>query len=412
MLDTTTVKFDVNKIRQDFPILQREIYNKPLVYFDNAATTQKPSAVINKLKSYYDLENCNIHRGVHFLSQQATEAYEDAREYVRSFIKARSSSEIIFTRGTTESINLVASSFGKRFVQADDEILITYMEHHSNIVPWQMMCEEKGAVLKVIPIHDNGELDIEAFGNLLNKKTKLVALTHVSNALGTINPVAEIIQKSHQAGTYVLIDGAQAIAHLEVDVQDLDCDFYCFSGHKVYAPMGIGVLYGKEGLLDKLPPYQGGGEMIAQVTFDKTTYNELPFKFEAGTPNVAGVLGLKTALEYFKEQELESLFTYEDELLDYATDELKQVDGIRFLGQAKNKTAVVSFIIDGIHPFDMGTIIDKYGIAVRTGHLCAQPLTEFYGIPGFIRMSLAMYNTTGEVDRLVKSVISARDMLS
>jgi cysteine desulfurase/selenocysteine lyase len=406
------VKFEINKVRQDFPILKREIYHKPLIYFDNAATTQKPAVVIDKIKSYYELENCNIHRGVHFLSQQATEAYEASREFVRSFINAQSSSEIIFTRGTTESINLIASSFGKQFIRAGDEVLISYMEHHSNIVPWQMMCEEKKAVLKVAPIHENGELDMEAFGRLLSEKTKLVALTHVSNALGTINPVKEIIRLSHQAGAYVLIDGAQAIAHLKVDVRELDCDFYCFSGHKVYAPMGIGVMYGKEELLDKLPPYQGGGEMIAQVTFEKTTYNDLPFKFEAGTPNVSGVLGLRAALEYLKQMDLQSLFAYEDELLEYASDKLSVIKGIKFFGRAKSKTGVVSFLIDGIHPFDMGTIIDKFGIAVRTGHLCAQPLTEFYGIPGFIRMSLAMYNTKEEVDRLVEAAVMAKNMLS
>jgi cysteine desulfurase/selenocysteine lyase len=406
------VNFDINKIRQDFPILEREIYNKPLVYFDNAATTQKPSVVIDKLREYYERENCNIHRGVHFLSQQATGAYEASREFIRSFINAKSSSEIIFTRGTTESINLIASSFGKQFIKAGDEVIITYMEHHSNIVPWQMMCEEKGAVLKVVPIHENGELDMESFGKLLNEKTRIVAVTHVSNALGTINPVKEIIRLSRQAGAYVLIDGAQAIAHLEVDVRELDCDFYCFSGHKVYAPMGIGVMYGKEELLDKLPPYQGGGEMIARVTFEKTTYNELPFKFEAGTPNVSGVLGLRAALEYLKQMDMQALFAYEDELLEYATKKLSNIDGIKFYGQAENKTGVISFLIDGIHPFDMGTIIDKFGIAVRTGHLCAQPLTEYFDIPGFIRMSLAIYNTKEEVDRLVEAVVMANNMLS
>jgi len=406
------VKFDVNKIRQDFPILKREIYNKPLVYFDNAATTQKPAVVIDKLSEYYERENCNIHRGVHFLSQQATADYEASREFVRKFINAGSSSEVIFTRGTTESINLIASSFGKQFIKAGDEVLITYMEHHSNIVPWQIMCKETGAVLKVVPMHESGELDMEAFEKLLNEKTRLVAVAHVSNALGTINPVKEIIQKSHDAGAYVLIDGAQAIAHMDVDVRELDCDFYCFSGHKVYAPMGIGVLYGKEDLLDKLPPYQGGGEMIAQVTFEKTTYNELPFKFEAGTPNVSGVLGLRAALEYLQQKDPKEIFAYEDELLEYATDKLSTIEGIKFFGQAKNKTAVLSFLIDDIHPFDMGTIIDKFGIAVRTGHLCAQPLTEFYGIPGFIRMSLAMYNTSEEVDSLVEAVVMAKNMLS
>jgi len=406
------VKFDVNKIRQDFPILKREIYNKPLVYFDNAATTQKPAVVIDKLSEYYERENCNIHRGVHFLSQQATADYEASREFVRKFINAGSSSEVIFTRGTTESINLIASSFGKQFIKAGDEVLITYMEHHSNIVPWQIMCKETGAVLKVVPMHESGELDMEAFEKLLNEKTSLVAVAHVSNALGTINPIDKIIRLSHQSGAYVLVDGAQAIAHMNVDVRELDCDFYCFSGHKVYAPMGIGVLYGKEDLLDKLPPYQGGGEMIAQVTFEKTTYNELPFKFEAGTPNVSGVLGLRAALEYLQQKDPKEIFAYEDELLEYATDKLSTIEGIKFFGQAKNKTAVLSFLIDDIHPFDMGTIIDKFGIAVRTGHLCAQPLTEFYGIPGFIRMSLAMYNTSEEVDSLVEAVVMAKNMLS
>ncbi len=406
------MKFDVNKIRQDFPILKREIYNKPLVYFDNAATTQKPAVVIDKLSEYYERENCNIHRGVHFLSQQATADYEASREFVRKFINAGSSSEVIFTRGTTESINLIASSFGKQFIKAGDEVLITYMEHHSNIVPWQIMCKETGAVLKVVPMHESGELDMEAFEKLLNEKTSLVAVAHVSNALGTINPIDKIIRLSHQSGAYVLVDGAQAIAHMNVDVRELDCDFYCFSGHKVYAPMGIGVLYGKEDLLDKLPPYQGGGEMIAQVTFEKTTYNELPFKFEAGTPNVSGVLGLRAALEYLQQKDPKEIFAYEDELLEYATDKLSTIEGIKFFGQAKNKTAVLSFLIDDIHPFDMGTIIDKFGIAVRTGHLCAQPLTEFYGIPGFIRMSLAMYNTSEEVDSLVEAVVMAKNMLS
>ena len=406
------MKFDVNKIRQDFPILKREIYNKPLVYFDNAATTQKPAVVIDKLSEYYERENCNIHRGVHFLSQQATADYEASREFVRKFINAGSSSEIIFTRGTTESINLIASSFGKRFIKKGDEVLITYMEHHSNIVPWQIMCKETEAVLKVVPIHESGELDMEAFENLLNEKTRLVAVAHVSNALGSINPIDKIIQLSHRAGAYVLIDGAQAIAHMDVDVRELDCDFYCFSGHKVYAPMGIGVMYGKEDLLDKLPPYQSGGEMIAQVSFEHTTYNELPFKFEAGTPNVSGVLGLRAALEYLQQKDPKEIFAYEDELLEYATDKLSTIEGVKFYGPARNKTAVLSFLIDGIHPFDMGTIIDKYGIAVRTGHLCAQPLTEFYGIPGFIRMSLAMYNTSEEVDSLLKAAVMAKNMLS
>jgi cysteine desulfurase/selenocysteine lyase len=403
---------DIQEIRNDFPILSQKVYNKPLVYLDNAATTQKPSVVIDRLRSYYERENSNIHRGVHFLSDQATAAHEAARKMIAGFIHAASPAEIVFTRGTTESVNLVAGSFGKKFIGKGDEVLVTQMEHHSNIVPWQMMCEERGAVLRVVPLHPGGELDTDAFENMLNEKTRLVALAHVSNVLGTINPVKALVAKAHDAGAKVLIDGAQAVAHLRVDVADLDCDFYCFSGHKVYSPMGIGVLYGKEEILEQLPPWQGGGEMIKQVSFEKTTYNELPFKFEAGTPNVAGVLGLEAGLNYLQSKGLDEIVEYEDALLTYAAEKLQTIKGIRFFGEAKNKTAVISFLPEGIHPFDVGTIVDKYGVAIRTGHMCAQPLTTFYGVPGFVRMSLAMYNTKDEIDKFTGALAAAIEMLS
>lgn len=402
---------DTNKIRVDFPILQQNIYGKPLVYFDNAATNQKPQCVIDTLVEYYKSENSNIHRGVHYLSQKATIAFENARETVKAFINAKSSSEIIFTRGTTESINLVAQSFGRKFIKEGDEVIISAMEHHSNIVPWQMICEEKGAFLKVIPFFENGELDINAFENLISKKTRIIAITHVSNALGTINPIKEIIQKAHSKNIPVLIDGAQGIAHSKVDVQVLDCDFYCFSGHKIYAPMGIGVLYGKEELLNQMPPYHGGGEMIKIVTFEKTTYNDLPFKFEAGTPNVGDVLGLEKALQYINEIGIDKIAEYEDVLLNYATEKLAEIEGIRFFGTAKHKSAVISFLIGNIHPFDAGTIIDRYGVAVRTGHHCAQPLMDYFKIPGTIRASFAFYNTKEEIDVLITAVKKAKQML-
>lgn len=401
---------DINKIRADFPILQQNIYGKPLVYFDNAATNQKPQCVIDTLVNYYTYENSNIHRGVHYLSQKATIAFENARETVKTFINAKSSSEIIFTRGTTESINLVAQSFGKKFIHQGDEVIISAMEHHSNIVPWQMICEEKGAFLKVIPFFENGELDLDAFENLISAKTRIIAITHVSNALGTINPIKEIIKKAHSNNIPVLIDGAQGIAHSKVDVQELDCDFYCFSGHKIYAPMGIGILYGKEELLNKMPPYHGGGEMIKTVTFDKTTYNDLPFKFEAGTPNVGDVLGLEKALQYINEIGIDKIAQYEDELLKYATDKLCEIEGIRFFGTAVHKSAVISFLIGNIHPFDAGTIIDHFGVAVRTGHHCAQPLMDIYKIPGTIRASFAFYNTKEEIDVLITAVKKAKQM--
>lgn len=402
---------DINKIRADFPILQQNIYGKPLVYFDNAATNQKPQCVIDTLVEYYKSENSNIHRGVHYLSQKATIAFENARETVKAFINANSSSEIIFTRGTTESINLVAQSFGKKFIKEGDEVIISAMEHHSNIVPWQMICEEKKALLKVIPFFENGELDINAFENLISEKTRIIAITHVSNALGTINPIKEIIQKAHSKNIPVLIDGAQGIAHSKVDVQELDCDFYCFSGHKIYAPMGIGVLYGKEELLNQMPPYHGGGEMIKTVTFEKTTYNDLPFKFEAGTPNVGDVLGLEKALQYINEIGIDKIAEYEDVLLNYATEKLAEIEGIRFFGTAKHKSAVISFLIGNIHPFDAGTIIDRHGVAVRTGHHCAQPLMDYYKIPGTIRASFAFYNTKEEIDVLITAVKKAKQML-
>ena len=406
------MSLDIQKIRNEFPLLGRTVYKKPVVYFDNAATTQKPLSVIESISDYYKFQNSNIHRGVHFLSQEATEAFENARIYVQKFLNASKHSEIIFTRGTTESINLVAAGFGKSHLKPGDEVLITYLEHHSNIVPWQMACEASGASLKVCPITQDGDLDLDAFKNLLSENTKLVAVTHVSNTLGTINPVKEIVRMAHQAGAYVLIDGAQAVAHLAVDVQDMDCDFYCFSGHKIYGPMGIGVLYGKEALLDALPPYQGGGEMISEVTFEKTTYNELPFKFEAGTPDVAGVLGLEAALKFVAKTGLAEMAAHENQLLQYATTKLREIGNVSFFGQSSHKAAVLSFNLDGIHPYDAGTIIDKFAVAVRTGHLCTQPLIQFYNVPGFIRASFAVYNTTEEIDVFITAVKKAKEMLT
>ncbi|MDD5464713.1 MAG: cysteine desulfurase, partial [Candidatus Moranbacteria bacterium] len=375
-------------------------------------TTQKPECVIETLKNYYEKQNSNIHRGVHYLSQQATTAYENARKTVQKFINAERSQEIIFTRGTTESINLVASSFAKKFLNAGDEVLISAMEHHSNIVPWQIACEEKNAKLKVIPFDENGELMMDAFENLLTEKVKIIAVTHISNALGTVNPVKEIIRQAHNKDIPVLVDGAQALPHMKIDVQELDCDFYCFSGHKVYAPMGVGVLYGKEKWLEELPPYQGGGEMIKEVTFEKTTYNELPFKFEAGTPNVGDGLGLETALNYLTDLGLENIFKYEDELLAYANKKLAEIEGLRFIGNAKEKKGVASFIAGKIHPYDMGTILDKLGIAVRTGHHCAQPVMDHFKIPGTVRASFALYNTKEEVDVLIEGIKKTKVMLT
>ncbi|MEI6696186.1 MAG: cysteine desulfurase [Bacteroidota bacterium] len=403
---------NIDKIREDFPILQQQVYGKPLVYFDNAATTQKPQCVIDAVVKYYTESNSNIHRGVHFLSQKATLSFENTREVIRKFINAQHAYEIIFTRGTTESINLIAHSFGNKFIGKGDEIMISAMEHHSNIVPWQMICEEKQAILKVIPFHENGELDKAAFETLISDKTRIIAITHVSNALGSINPIKDLIKIAHSYNIPVMIDGAQGIAHSKVDVMDLDCDFYCFSGHKLYAPMGIGVLYGKQEWLNAMPPYQGGGEMIQTVSFEKTTYNELPYKFEAGTPNVGDVLGLGAALQYIEELGIENIALYEKELLDYASSELLKIEGVRIIGTAQHKAAVVSFLIGSIHPYDAGTIIDRFGVAVRTGHHCAQPLMDIYGIPGTIRASFAFYNTKEEIDVLIKAIYKVKEMFS
>jgi cysteine desulfurase/selenocysteine lyase len=402
--------FPINKIREDFPILRQMVYGRPLVYFDNAASTQKPVQVIRAITGYYETDNCNIHRGVHFLSQRATEAYEDTRKLVQRFINAASSCEIIFTKGTTESINLVASSFGKQYISPGDEVLISIMEHHSNIVPWQQMCVERGAKVKFIPIHENGELDMYAFRKMVNEKTKLVAITHVSNVLGTVNPVKEIITYAHTYNIPVLIDGAQSISHLGADMHDLDCDFYCFSGHKMYAPMGIGVLYGKEKFLEALPPYQSGGEMIKEVYTDHTTFNELPFKFEAGTPNVEGVYGLRAAILYLQGLGLDNIRNYEQEILNYATDKLTAMGDIRIIGTAKEKISLISFLIGTVHPYDAGVIIDKMGIAVRTGHHCAMPLIEWYKIPATVRASFAFYNTVEEIDSLMEAIIRVKQM--
>lgn len=404
--------FNTEQLRREFPALHQEVNKRPLIYFDNAATTQKPKAVIERVMQYYSQENSNIHRGAHFLSQQATEAYEEARSTVQMFINAAFKHEIIFTRGTTESINLVAHSFFKKFVKEGDEILISAMEHHSNIVPWQLACDDYGAVLKVIPMNKEGVLDMEAYKKLLGPKTRLVAVTHVSNALGTINPVKEITRLAHENDTAVLIDGAQALSHIKVNVQEMDCDFYCFSGHKLYGPMGVGALYGKEDWLNQMPPYQGGGEMIKEVTFEKTTFNELPFKFEAGTPNVGDVLGMEAAIRFISYLRLDEIAAHEQELLDYAVEQLKTLDNIRFIGTAPEKTSVVSFVFEDIHPYDTGTILDKLGIAVRTGHHCAQPVMDFFGVPGTVRISLAVYNTKEEIDQLIKALKQVREMFS
>jgi len=398
------------QIIAQFPILKQEINKYPLVYFDNAATTQKPQMVIDRISNYYTNFNSNIHRGVHHLSQRATDAYEQARIKVKDFINANSSKEIVFTKGTTDSINLLAFSLGETFIKEGDEIIVTELEHHSNIVPWQMLCERKKAKLRVIPVNDKGELLMNEYAGLLNERTRLVAVGHVSNALGTLNPIKEIIDLAHQNKSLVLIDGAQAVAHLAVDVQQLDCDFYAFSSHKMYGPMGIGVLYGKKVLLEKLQPYQGGGEMIESVSFEKTTYNELPFKFEAGTPNVADVLGFEAAIEFMQKEGIDNLAKIENEVLSYATAEFQKIDRIRIIGNAKNKAAVLSFLIDGIHPYDVGTILDQFGIAVRTGNHCAEPIMKRFGIRGTIRASFAAYNTKEEIDRLVKAIQKTIEM--
>ncbi len=407
----TTDILDIQKIRADFPILNQEINGKKLVYFDNAATTQKPTAVINAIAHYYNFDNANIHRGIHTLAERATRDFEASREAVREFLGASSIEEIIFTSGTTQGINLVASTFGRKFIKEGDEIIVSGMEHHSNIVPWQMLCEEKGAILKVIPVTDQGELDMEAYENLLSEKVKLVAVNHVSNSLGTINPVKEIITLAHEYGAKVLIDGAQATSHFKIDVQDLDADFYAFSAHKLYGPTGMGALYGKKELLNAMPPYMGGGEMIKDVSFEKTTYNELPYKFEAGTPNIADVVALKTALAYSDALGRENIAAHEDMLLSYATEQLSEIEGLRIIGQAKKKVSVLSFVIDGIHHQDIGVLLDNQGIAVRTGHHCTQPLMQRFNLLGTSRASFAVYNTIEEVDRLVAGIHRVKKML-
>jgi len=401
----------IEEVRSQFPILDQEINGKPLVYLDNGASSQKPSRVIESLKHYYENDHANVHRGVHTLSQRATDAFEAVRKQVQQLINAQHEHEIIYTRGTTEAINLVASSFGKVFIEEGYEVLISTMEHHSNIVPWQMMCEEWGAKLKVIPINERGEIIMDEFDLLLSGKTAMVAVNHLSNALGSINPVHEIISKAHKVGAAVLIDGAQSVPHMKVDVQDLDADFYCFSAHKMYGPTGIGILYGKEQWLNDMPPYHGGGEMIDKVTFEETTYNSLPFKFEAGTPNIADTIALGEAINFMNEVGIENIGNWEKALMDYATEELLKIDGLRIIGTAEKKASVISFLVGDIHPFDMGTILDQLGIAVRTGHHCTMPLMNWYGIPGTVRASFAVYNTKEEVDVLVEGVKRAAKML-
>lgn len=404
--------FDVQKVRADFPILSRLVKNHPLVYLDNGASSQKPIQVIQAISEYYKHSHANVHRGVHTLSQEATDAYEKARIQCQEFLNASSSEEIIFTKGTTDSINLVAHGFGMKFLEGGDEVLISGMEHHANIVPWQLVCEMKGAHLRVIPVEEDGSIDIEKYTALLSEKTKIISVVHISNTLGTLNPVKEMIQLAHQRNIPVCIDGAQAAPHMRLDVQNLGADFYAFSGHKMYGPTGIGVLYGKKNWLDKMNPYQGGGDMIDQVTFEKTTYAELPFKYEAGTPNIAGAIGLATAIQYIHDLGYEGIKTQEQSLLKYATEQLSLVDKVRIIGTAPQKASVISFVIEGTHPYDVGTILDHLGIAVRTGHHCTQPLMNRFCVPGTIRASFAFYNTMDEVDQLVTGVKKAVDMLT
>jgi len=403
---------DIQKIRAQFPILSRTVNNKPLVYLDNGATTQKPQSVIDAISNYYTNINSNVHRGVHKLSQIATDAFEESRVKVKDFIHASKISEVIITKGTTESINLLAWSFGEAFIEEGDEIIVSEMEHHANIVPWQLLCQRKKAKLKVIPVNKAGELEMDVFEFLLSEKTKLVSVAHISNTLGTINPLQEIIEKAHQIGAKVHIDGAQAVAHTEIDVQDLDVDFYSFSAHKMYGPMGIGILFGKEDLLNKMPPYQSGGEMIDQVSFKETTFNELPYKFEAGTPDVAGMLGLQAAIEFLEGLGMKAIAQAENELLDYATEELNKINGFRMIGRAKNKASVISFLLGDIHPFDAGTIMDQLGVAVRTGNHCAQPIMDKMCIPGTIRASLSIYNTKEDIDALISSIKKTQQMFA
>jgi len=402
---------DGSKIRAQFPTLHQKVNGKELVYFDNAASSQKPQVVIDALTYYYNNENANIHRGVHYLSQEATDKFENTRKSVRTFINAKNSCEIIFTKGTTDSINLIANGY-RSILNKGDEIIISEMEHHSNIVPWQMCCELSGATLKVIPILDNGDLDMEIFENLLSEKTKLVAITHISNALGTINPIKEIITATHKADAKIMIDGAQAAPHKSVDVQELDVDYYCFSAHKMYGPTGVGILYGKEVLLNQLPPYQSGGEMIKEVSFKKTTYADLPHKFEAGTPNIAGVIAFKASLDFITGLGIKNIAKHEDDLLQYTIDELSKISAIQFIGEAKKRAALVSFNIKDLHAYDIGVLLDKMGIAIRTGHHCAQPIMERYKIPGTVRMSFAIYNTKQEIDSSITAIKKAQKMLA
>jgi cysteine desulfurase/selenocysteine lyase len=404
--------FDVDKVREDFPVLKQRIHGKPLVYLDNAATAQKPFAVIEAIRKFYEVDCANIHRGVHELSQRSTAAYEETRSKAKRFLNARAKNEVIFVRGATEGINLVASSWGRKNVKAGDEIVISALEHHSNIVPWQMLCEEKDAKLRVIPMDDRGELLLDEYEKLLGPRTRMVAVGHVSNALGTINPVRQIVEMAHRAGALALIDGAQAAPHMKIDVQALDADFYAFSGHKVFGPTGTGILYGKARLLNAMPPYQGGGDMIKTVTFEKTTYADLPYKFEAGTPNIAGGIGLGAAFDYVTRIGLDNIAAYEHELLIYGTEALSRIPGLRLIGTAREKAAVLSFVIDGIHPHDIGTVLDRQGIAVRTGHHCAQPVMDRFGVPATTRASLAFYNTAAEIDALAAGLEKVKEVFS
>ena len=407
-----TSLFDVERIRKDFPILHQQVNGCPLVYFDNGATSQKPQSVIDSIVHYYSAYNSNIHRGVHHLSQLATSAYEQAREEIRAFIQAKSADEIIFTRGTTEGINLIAQTWGRNYLKQGDEIVITAMEHHANIVPWQMLCEQTGAVLKVIPMDNRGELILEEAEKMIGVRTRLLAMMHVSNALGTINPVKQLIQLAQKFGAMTLVDGAQAVPHFPVNVQELDCDFYVFSAHKVLGPTGIGVLYGKLQLLNEIPPWQGGGDMIRTVSFEKTTYNDSPLKFEAGTPNICGSIAMAEGIRYWNALNHDAVWEHEQLLLHYATERLKEIDRLKIIGEAAHKVPVISFLIDGLHPYDVGFILDKKGIALRTGHHCAQPIMDFFGIPGTLRASFSFYNTTSEIDRMIESIKVAKQMLS
>ena len=411
-LSSVAAGFDVEKIRAEFPVLKQKVHGKPLVYLDSAATSQKPQAVIDAIRKFYEVDCANIHRGVHELSQRSTAAYEQTRAKAKQFLNARSKTELIFVRGATEAINLVAQSWGRKCVKPGDEIIVSALEHHSNIVPWQMLCEEKGATLRVIPMNDCGELLLEEYAKLLSPRTRMVAVSHVSNALGTIDPVAEIIAMAHKAGALALIDGAQAVPHIKVDVQALDADFYAFSGHKVFGPTGIGMLYGKAKLLNAMPPYQGGGDMIRTVTFEKTTYNDLPYKFEAGTPDISGGIGLGAALDYVNRIGLDKIAAYEHELLLYGTHALCEIPGLRMIGTAREKAAVLSFVMEGVHPHDIGTVLDRMGIAVRTGHHCAQPVMDRFGIAATTRASLAFYNTAAEIDALAAGLGKVKEMFA